>query len=242
MGEISLILAAALGAGMLAGALRLPPLLGFLVAGFALSAGGIDAPPLLDTVADLGVTLLLFGIGLKLDPRVLVRSEVWLTATVHVAATTAVAAGFLGLLGVLGVGLLADLDWRALLLIGFALSFSSTVFIVKMLEDRGGAAALSGRTAIGILIVQDLAAVAFIGASSDTPPSPWAAALVLLLPASFLVRPLLDRLGHAELRPSSAWSPHWSPATRSSRPSVSRGTSGRWSWASCWHPTPARRT
>ena len=201
MGEISVILAAALGAGVLAAALRLPPLIGFLAAGFALSAAGVAAPPLLEPIADLGVTLLLFGIGLKLDVRVLARTEVWVTATAHLAVTTVAGGAFVGLLGVLGVALAADLGWPALLLIGFALSFSSTVLVVKVLEDRGGAAALGGRTAIGILVVQDLAAVAFIAVTGDSPPSPWALALVLLVPAAFVVRPLLDRLGHAELRP-----------------------------------------
>ncbi|QIK76785.1 cation:proton antiporter family protein [Nocardioides piscis] len=201
MGDIAAILTTALGAGLLASVLRLPPLVGFLAAGFALSAAGVSAPPLLDVLASLGVTLLLFGIGLKLDLRVLVRSEVWLTASAHMALTTVVAAAYLGLFGVLGVGLLADQGWQTLLLVGFALSFSSTVFVVKTLEERGGTAALSGRTAIGILIVQDLAAVAFLAATHEDPPSLWAFGLVLLIPAALLVRPLLDHLGHDELRP-----------------------------------------
>jgi len=201
MSEISTILATALGAGMLASALRLPPLVGFLAAGFALNAAGVEAPQLLEIIADLGVTLLLFGIGLKLDLRVLIRREVWLTATSHMALTSIVAAAYVGLIGVLAGGLLADQAWGTLLLVGFALSFSSTVFVVKMLEERGGTASLSGRSAIGILVVQDLAAVAFLAATHEHPPSPWAAGLVLLLPAAYLVRPLLARLGHAELRP-----------------------------------------
>ena len=62
-----------------------------------------------------------------------------------------VAAAYLGLIAVLGVGMLTDEDWRTLLLVGFALSFSSTVFVVKQLDERGGTVSLSGRTAIGIL-------------------------------------------------------------------------------------------
>jgi len=201
MGDISALLATALGAGMLASLLRLPPLVGFLAAGFVLNASGVEAPELLDVIADLGVTVLLFGIGLKLDLRVLVRREVWFTAASHMAVTSVVAAAYLGLLGVLGAELLADRGWRALLLVGFALSFSSTVLVVKMLEERGGTASLSGRSAVGILVVQDLAAVALLALTHEDPPSPWAAALVLLVPAAFVVRPLLARLGHAELRP-----------------------------------------
>ncbi len=201
MGDIAVVLTVALAAGMLASLIGLPPLVGFLVAGFALNSAGVQAPEELGLIADLGVTLLLFGIGLKLDLRVLVRREVWLTATTHLILTTLVAAGFLGLLGVLGVGLLTDHDVETLLLVGFALSFSSTVFVVKQLEERGGTVSLSARTAIGILVVQDLAAVLFLAVAHDTQPSPWAVALFLLIPAAFLVRPLLDRLGHDELRP-----------------------------------------
>ena len=201
MGDVSAILAAALGAGILASLLRLPPLVGFLAAGFALNGAGVEAPAVLDVIADLGITLLLFGIGLKLDLRVLIRREVWLTATAHMAVASVATAAFLGLLAVLGVGLAAEQDWPTLVLVGFALSFSSTVFVVKVLDERGGAASLSGRSAIGILVVQDLAAVAYLATAHGDPPSLWAVTLILLVPAAFLVRPLLDRLGHAELRP-----------------------------------------
>ena len=67
--------------GLLAVVLRLPPLVGFLAAGFALNWLDVPDLPAINTVADLGVTLLLFGIGLKLDLRTLARREVWLTAT-----------------------------------------------------------------------------------------------------------------------------------------------------------------
>lgn len=86
--DLVLLLAVPLACGLLVSAVRLPPLVGFLAAGFALSAIGVVPPDLLDTVADLGVTLLLFGIGLKLDARVLLKREVWLSAGVHLARRT----------------------------------------------------------------------------------------------------------------------------------------------------------
>ena len=79
-------------------------------------------------------------------------------------------AAVLGLVGLVGVGLAAEADLRALLLVGLAMSFSSTVFVVKVLEERSASRALGGRTAIGVLVVQDLAAVVFLavtGAASD---------------------------------------------------------------------------
>jgi hypothetical protein len=89
---------------------------------------------------------------------------------------------------------------HAMVLVGFALSFSSTVFAVKVFEERGETAALHSRTAIGVLIMQDLFAVLFLTVSTGKIPSPWA---VLVVPALFVLRPtlqaVLDRVGHREL-------------------------------------------
>ncbi len=85
-------------------------------------------------------------------------------------------------------------------LVGFAFSFSSTVFAVKALEERNESSSLPGRIAVGILIVQDLFAVVFLTVAVDEPPSWWAvpviAGLVLLRPVLGWV---LDRVGHGEL-------------------------------------------
>ncbi len=201
MDELAAILVAALAGGAVAHYLRLPPLVGFLAAGLALNAFGVDEPAGLDLVADLGVALLLFGIGLKLDVRTLLRREVWLTGTVHLATSTAVVGALLLGVGAAGVGLLAGPDWRTPLVIAFALSFSSTVFVVKLLEERGSSQSLGGRTAIGILILQDLAAVTFLSATAGEPPSPWAVLLVLLVPGAWVLRRIMGALGHGELRP-----------------------------------------
>ncbi len=201
MGDVAAILLTALGGGVLATLVRLPPLVGFLAAGFVLSALGIERPEAIDIVADLGVALLLFGIGLKLDVRTLLRREVWLTASVHVGLSIAVGTAFLAGLGALGVGLLAGEGIDTFVVLAFALSFSSTVFVVKLLEERGSAQSLGGRTAIGILIFQDLAAVVFLSATHGEPPSPWAGVLLLLLPGAYVLRFAMGALGHDELRP-----------------------------------------
>lgn len=205
MADLSAILLAALAGGFLATLVRLPPLVGFLAAGFALNATGVDEPDQLQLVADLGVTILLFGVGLKLDVRTLIRREVAVTATAHMLVMSGLAAaGVLALVAGLdaaGVSVPSTDGWKTALLVGFGLSFSSTVLVVKLLEERGGARSLSGRTAVGVLVVQDIAAVVFLALAHDEPPRPWAVALVLLVPAAFLVRPVLRRLGHTELRP-----------------------------------------
>lgn len=199
MDDTSAILLAALVGGLLASVIRLPPLVGFLAAGFVLHAAGVQPVPGMATVAELGVTVLLFGIGLKIDVRTLVRREVWLTASVHMAATTLVAAGALALLALMGVALARDGGVTSWFVVGFALAFSSTVVAVKVLEDRGASRSLGGRTAIGILVLQDLAAVVFMAVAEGRTPSPWAVLLLLLLPGSLLLRRTLSAIGHGEL-------------------------------------------
>lgn len=200
MAAAALYLAAALTGGLVAVLLRLPPLVGFLAAGFALGAAGAPELPYLEAVAELGVVLLLFAIGLKLDVRTLVRREIWLTTAVHLVVSVAIAVGFLGLLAVAGTGLVAGESFRALALVGFALSFSSTVFVVKVLDDRSDTTSLYGRIAVGVLVMQDVAAVVFLSLSSGEAPSPWALALLLLLPGRWVLHRIWDRVGHGELQ------------------------------------------
>ena len=198
--ELGLYLVAAVVGGFLAVSARLPPLVGYLVAGFALGAVGVQEPAGLEQIAELGVVLLLFAIGLKFDARTLLRKEIWLTTSVHLVLSTAVGLGFLGLLAVVGPALVADEPVGALALVGFALSFSSTVFVVKVLEDRSDTTALYGKIAVGLLVMQDLAAVGFMALAGGEVPSPWALALVLLVPAAWPLHRIWDRVPHGELQ------------------------------------------
>ncbi|MGM1017598.1 MAG: cation:proton antiporter [Actinomycetota bacterium] len=197
MNDIALTLIAAATFGTVAYLLRVPALVGFLAAGFVLGALQVEPFPGLQQIADVGVTLLLFTIGLKFDVRSLLRPEAYGTASLHMVFSVLIGAGTVGLAGVLG---LATVDgWHTLALIGFALSFSSTVLCVKVLEERSDDGAFYGQTAIAILVIQDLAAVVYITASADEPPSLWAFALVLVFPLAWLLRRVLDRIGHGEL-------------------------------------------
>jgi predicted Kef-type K+ transport protein len=184
---------------------HLPPLIGFLAAGFALSAMGMQNTEVLQKIADLGVTLLLFTIGLKLHIRDLAAPVVWLTTTVHMALIVGIVALLVLLLSVLGIGKFAGLDMNTALLIGFALSFSSTVFAVKVLEARGEMGSVHGRVAIGLLIVQDIIAVVFIAISAGKLPSPWAVLLFALIPLRPLLFRLLEKVGHGELLVLFGW-------------------------------------
>lgn len=197
---VGLYLVAAVVGGLLAVAVRLPPLVGYLAAGFALGALGAPEPDGLDVVAQLGVVLLLFAIGLKFDARTLLRREIWVTTSVHIVLATGVGLGFLGLVALIGPPLLADEPLGGLALIGFALSFSSTVFVVKVLEDRSDTTSLYGRIAVGVLVLQDVVAVVFMAVVAGEPPSPWALALVLLIPGAWVLHRIWDRIGHGELQ------------------------------------------
>ncbi len=202
--ELLLMLSVAAAGGIVANALRLPPLVGFLVAGFVLAALGVEGSSTLDSLADLGVLLLLFAIGLKFDVRVLARREVLGVGVVHALCSTALALGVLAGAGALGVALLSDADRTDLVLVALALSFSSTVVAVKLLEEQNATRSLHGRTTIGILVVQDLIAVGALATVEGQAPSWWAPALLLLVPAARWSRPLLERLDHGELLPMVA--------------------------------------
>ena len=78
--------------GLSARAIGQPPMVGFIAAGFAANLLGLQADNTLKSIADLGVTLLLFLIGLEMDPKRLFKLEVWGTAVVHAGVTTIIAA------------------------------------------------------------------------------------------------------------------------------------------------------
>lgn len=192
-------LALAFVLGLLSRAIGMPSMVGFLAAGFALNLLGIANGEVLRRLSDLGITLLLFTVGLKLNLRTIARPQVWAVAGLHMLITTVGFAAAIRLLATTGALLVSGLDPTQSLLIAFALSFSSTVFVVKVLEEKGALASLAGQLAIGVLIVQDLAAVAFLAASAGEWPSPWALMLLLLIPLRPLLTLVLDRVGHGEL-------------------------------------------
>jgi len=190
-------IAFAFGLGLVARRLGLPPLIGYLGAGFALAAFdnqlGITRQDseILGHLAHLGVLLLLFTVGLKLKLGNLARPEVVGVCLLH----------FILSFGLMlpPILLFLDVSWQDGLMLSVALTFSSTVLAAKILESRRELRAFHGRVAIGVLIVQDLIALVVMSLASGRAPSPWAL-LVFLLP---LLRPLLyrllDRSGHEEL-------------------------------------------
>lgn len=179
----------------------LPPLIGFLLAGFLLHFLGIEPTASLDTLADLGITLMLFTIGLKLHIGDLLRREVWVSTLSHMGLWTLLFGSLALLMATVAVPFYSDVDLQTAALLGFALSFSSTVCIVKLLEENGELKTRHGQLAIGVLVMQDIVAVLFLVIATGKMPSLWA----LLLFALIFVRPLLfrllDKAGHGEMLP-----------------------------------------
>jgi predicted Kef-type K+ transport protein len=189
---IGVILAAAVVGGLLARSLGLPPLVGFLLAGFALRLAGVAPQEWLLELAHAGVLVLLFSVGLKLRLKSLGRVEVVAGGLSHLllyAGSVALALTVFSDLGVVGV-----------LALALAFGFSSTVVAAKVLEEKRELRAFHGRVAVGILIVQDLVAVALLVLVGQGALSWWTPLLLLaLLLAAPLMRRLLTWCGHGEM-------------------------------------------
>ncbi|ANL35992.1 cation:proton antiporter [Rhizobium phaseoli] len=150
---VSFVFAAVLGYG--ADRLRLPPLVGYLVAGIMMgpfTPGFVADTALAGQLAEMGVILLMFGVGLHFSASDLL-------AVRGIAVPGAI--GRICLATLLGIGLCKLWGWSlgAGIVFGLSLSVASTVVLLKALEERNLVNAASGRVAVGWLIVEDLAMV-----------------------------------------------------------------------------------
>ncbi len=180
--QFALMLAIAAVVGAFALRLRQPLLVAYIVVGILLGPsvlGWVTAHDQIDLLAQIGVTVLLFVVGLKLDMHV-VRS-VGLVAL-------ATGLGQIVFTTVLGFALALALGMDALtaVYVAVALTFSSTIIIVKLLSDKRELDSLHGRIAVGFLVVQDIAVVVamlMLGSwqSGEGGVHPWQLGLAVLL-------------------------------------------------------------
>lgn len=191
MMTVTIWLSFAFALGLTVRLIGLPPLVGYLAAGFLLSYFGHDTNPVLKEVSHAGILLLLFSVGLKLRLKSLIRLEVLVGSLVHMLITI----GFVYFILILYFQITSQLA----LIFGVILSFSSTVVAIKVLESKKELRAFHGRSAIGILIMQDIIAVIFLSVDTGITPSPWAFSLLGLLLLRPLIHRLLDMSGHGEL-------------------------------------------
>ncbi|MDZ7719725.1 MAG: cation:proton antiporter family protein [Balneolaceae bacterium] len=170
---------------------KLPPLVGFLLAGLILSIAGYEAGDMLHEISHLGVLFLLFTVGLHIRLKNILRFDILGVSLIHLLFSTLI---FTPVAIFFGLGI------EAAVIIAVTLGFSSTVLTAKNLERRNELGAFYGRTAIGILIVQDLVAIALIAYMGGGIPSLWALSL-LALP---VLRPLLLNI-LSEIREDEIW-------------------------------------
>ncbi len=153
-GELSLIVCIATAISFVMYRLKQPLIIGYIITGLLVGPLGFDIVHAEDTVelfSMLGIALLLFIIGLGLNPKVIkdLGKVAFFTAGLQMAATTAL--GYF-------TGLLFGLNNTTSLIVGVTISFSSTIIILKIISDKKEQNRLYGRLAIGLLLVQDIAA------------------------------------------------------------------------------------
>jgi len=210
MTEALVFLAAAVVVVPIAARLGLGAVLGYLIAGAAIGPWGLGFVGDVEStqnLAELGVVLMLFVIGLELDPRrfLAMRRVVFGGGVIQLAASGAA----LGLaLAFLGLG------WRGALVGGLALALSSTAIAMQALAERNETDTPTGRASFGILLFQDLAAiplialVPFLGDGGHEATTPvWsrvgiavAAVAGVVVIGRYLTRPVLRLIAKANLR------------------------------------------
>lgn len=150
---IAIVAVAAMVCGMVMVRLRQPAMVGYIFAGVLLGPSGlslVENREMINLLAQLGVIMLLFFIGMELSLRSF--KTIWKIALLSTAAQIGLSVG-----GVYLVGLWLNWPLEYAILFGFCVALSSTAVAVKILEDVGELRTATGRIAVGILIAQDLA-------------------------------------------------------------------------------------
>lgn len=158
LAHLGVALAAALVGGIIARALRLPLLVGYLVAGIVVgphTPGVVANEESVHSVATLGVALLMFAVGTHLSLKELaaVRRIALIGGGIQILGT--IALGF-------AVGMALGWGVYGGLFLGCALSLSSTAVMMRILEERGELGSAHGTAMMGVLVVQDLAVVLMV--------------------------------------------------------------------------------
>ncbi|MEP6702082.1 MAG: monovalent cation:proton antiporter-2 (CPA2) family protein, partial [Betaproteobacteria bacterium] len=210
MADALIYLAAAVLCVPIAKRLGLGSVLGYLIAGAAIGPWGLRVIEDVESMlhfSEFGVVLMLFVIGLELEPRRLwsMRSEVFGGGTLQLALCGfALAAG----------AMLLGLGWKAALIAGLALALSSTAIAMQTMNERNFVTTPTGRSGFAILLFQDIAAIPLLAvipllaaqkAAGDTPV--WREALIafaaivgVIVIGLYLVRPALRIVAATDLR------------------------------------------
>jgi CPA2 family monovalent cation:H+ antiporter-2 len=153
--ELVVVMAVSVGAALVLRHLHLPPVVGFLIAGVAVGPGGLGLVAdrqIIEGVAEVGVMLLLFTVGLKLK-----LSELWRMRALVFGSGTAQVVATGGALTVVAMAL--GLPATEAVAWGMIVALSSTALVLWLLEGSGQISSIHGRSMIGVLLMQDLAVV-----------------------------------------------------------------------------------
>ncbi len=203
LAQIAIFLTAAVIAVPVFRRFRLGSVLGYLTAGIVIGPQCLGLISKIDAtahIAEFGIVLLMFVIGLELQPSRLwvLRKPIFGLGAAQVALTTAAMAG--------GAYFAFDQSWRSALVIGFGLSMSSTALALQLLAERGQLSSQSGRSAFSILLFQDIAVLPALAllpllgpaaARASAPPVLWLAVKWLAVLAAvvaggrYALRPML---------------------------------------------------
>jgi len=207
LGIIVVLLAVSVGAVSAARALKLPPIVGYLVVGLLLGPHALALAP--DTevtrwLAEIGVVFLMFSIGLEFSlPKLrAMRSLVFGLGGIQVGLTMLVVVG-----AILATQSFHGLSWQAGVALGGAMAMSSTAMVMRLASDRGEIESPHGRPVVGVLLFQDLAVVpllvlipALAGTGVGAQHGIWAA-LAIALGKSALVLVIALLVGQRLVRP-----------------------------------------
>lgn len=207
LGIIVVLLAVSVGAVSAARALKLPPIVGYLVVGLLLGPHALALAP--DTevtrwLAEIGVVFLMFSIGLEFSlPKLrAMRSLVFGLGGIQVGLTMLVVVG-----AILATQSFHGLSWQAGVALGGAMAMSSTAMVMRLASDRGEIESPHGRPVVGVLLFQDLAVVpllvlipALAGTGVGAQHGLWAA-LAIALGKSALVLVIALLVGQRLVRP-----------------------------------------
>lgn len=153
--DIVTLLAAALVLGAICARLRQSALIGYLLAGTLLGPNALNvvkSEKAVESIAELGVALLLFGLGLEFSWRRLkgLGGRTLMAGALQVVITAIVAAG---------AAMILRLPWRESIVVGAMVSLSSTACVLRVLMDRAEIETVHGRNSLAVLLVQDMAVV-----------------------------------------------------------------------------------
>ena len=196
---LAIVALAALACGMIMHRLKQPAVMGYILAGALLGPSGfglVESREFISLLAELGVLMLLFLIGMEISLRAI--REVWKIAVTVTLLQIAVGLGAMSALGAL-------LDWplSRTILVGFVVALSSTAVAIKMLDEIGELRTRTGQITIAILVAQDLAVVPMmliVGSFRGGQGIGWESVFTIALSIGFLAILILYLLRRQRLR------------------------------------------